>query len=156
MKNILNYCLTLFAFLMLNFGGLALGSLWTDPGTSSVWYDTVLKAPWTPPGFVFGLAWTTIMVCFSIFMTSLYFKKIGKFNPIILISWILNILWSPLFFHLHWLWIAVLVIAALTVVIGKMIQDVRTQVGQEWLLLLPYFVWLNIATSLNLYIAIMN
>ena len=153
---VINYILALLGFLFLNFSGLAAGSLWTDPGVNSVWYDTIQKAPWTPPGFIFGLAWTTIMVCFSFFMTKLYFRKESKYNNILMVSWLFNILWNPLFFTIHWLWLSVVVITTLTFIIGKLLHDVRKEGGYGWLLILPYFVWLNIAVSLNLFVALMN
>ncbi|MDH3796458.1 MAG: tryptophan-rich sensory protein, partial [Flavobacteriaceae bacterium] len=63
--------LRLIVFLVLNFGALALGSLFTNMGISSDWYSELSKAPWTPPGWVFGAAWTTIMLCFSVYMAIL-------------------------------------------------------------------------------------
>ena len=151
-----DYFFTLLGFLFLNFSGLALGSIWTDPGVSSDWYNSVNQAPWTPPGWVFGFSWTTIMVCFSIYMSNLYFRKEGRYNLIILSSWVLNILWNPLFFHLHFVWLSSIVIILLTAVLGFLIHVSRVDGVKSWWLLLPYFIWLNIATSLNLYVALMN
>jgi tryptophan-rich sensory protein len=156
MKKIINYSLVLLFFLLVNFSGLALGSLWTDPGVNSEWYQNIIKAPWTPPGFVFGLSWTLIMICFSIFMTNLYERNDGSYNPMILFSLFLNIIWNPLFFYLHWTWISAGVIILLTLVIGFLIHENRKQYKYLWLLLLPYFIWLNIATSLNLFTALVN
>ena len=64
--------LPLFAFLALNFGGLAIGARFTGPGVNSEWYQTLARAPWTPDGWVFGAAWTLIMVTFSIYMARLW------------------------------------------------------------------------------------
>jgi benzodiazapine receptor len=156
MKKIINYSLVLLFFLLVNFSGLALGSLWTDPGVNSEWYQNIIKAPWTPPGFVFGFSWTLIMICFSIFKTNLYEKNDGSYNPIILLSWFLNIIWNPLFFYLHWTWVSACVIILLTLVLGFLIHENRKRYKYQWLLLLPYFIWLNIATSLNLFTALVN
>lgn len=156
MKKIINYSLSLLFFILLNFTGLAIGALWTEPGVTSEWYQNIIKAPWTPPGFVFGLSWTIIMICLSIFMTNLYERNDGSYNKLLLLSWGLNILWNPLFFHLHLTWISALVITSLTFVIGYLIHQNRKRYKYMWLLLLPYFVWLNIATSLNLFTSIMN
>ena len=54
-------------FLLINFAGLFIGGLFTGEGVPSDWYQNLNKAPWTPPGWVFGFAWTTIMICFSLF-----------------------------------------------------------------------------------------
>ncbi len=53
-------------FLVANFGGLAIGSWLMNNGPISDWYTNLNQAPWTPPGAVFGIAWTFIMNCFSI------------------------------------------------------------------------------------------
>ena len=55
-------------FFLLNFGALALGSYLMGEGPTGNWYTNLNKAPWTPPGWVFGASWTLIMVCLSIFM----------------------------------------------------------------------------------------
>ena len=51
-------------FLILNFGALGIGSFLMNNGPTSTWYLTLNKAPWTPPGWVFGFAWFTIMILF--------------------------------------------------------------------------------------------
>jgi tryptophan-rich sensory protein len=97
------FSLRLILFLALNFGALALGGLFTGKGVVSDWYRQLNKAPWTPPGWVFGFAWTSIMVCFSFFMTQLTKEK-SQFYPVVLlfiIQWLLNVSWNPLFFALH-------------------------------------------------------
>lgn len=72
----------LILFLILNFGALALGGLFTNNGVNSEWYTNLNKAPWTPPGWVFGFAWTTIMICFSIYMAKAY-TIVGDKNSLI-------------------------------------------------------------------------
>jgi tryptophan-rich sensory protein len=152
----LNYIFALLGFLFINFAGLALGSAWTNPGVDSDWYSQIIKAPWTPPGFVFGLSWTTIMICLSFFMTNLYERRDSSLSFLLLISWILNVTWNPLFFYLKYFWVASLVITALTIVLGMLIHKSRKSYKFNWVLLLPYFIWLNIASSLNIFISIMN
>lgn len=58
----------LIIFLILNFTALGLGGLFTSSAVTGDWYQALNKAPWTPPGWVFGVAWTSIMICFSIYM----------------------------------------------------------------------------------------
>ncbi|NBN98947.1 MAG: hypothetical protein EBV19_06865 [Flavobacteriia bacterium] len=41
-------------FLFLNFGALAIGGSFTADGVASDWNQNLNKAPWTPPGWVFG------------------------------------------------------------------------------------------------------
>jgi len=145
-------------FLILNFGALAIGGLFTGAGVTSDWYYSLEKAPWSPPGWVFGLAWTTIMICYSFYMAILYKRTSNrkKVFALYFIQLLLNIAWNPLFFFFQNALIALVVILSLTVIIAYFLF--RDQDLMRWskLLILPYFVWLCIATSLNLYIVLYN
>ncbi len=144
-------------FFILNFFALFLGGMFTETGPGS-WYDGLNKAPWTPPGWVFGAAWTSIMICFSFYMA----KSLGKLKPknkhLILygISWVLNVIWNPIFFYLHNAISGLVIISALTLVILFMLVGFRKELRWNSLLILPYLMWLCIATSLNLYVCLYN
>ena len=150
--------LKIIGFLFLNFGALALGGLFAGSGAGSNWYAELNKAPWTPPGWVFGFAWTTIMLCFSVFMATLYAKTKSVKTVIILyaIQWMLNVAWNPIFFHLHNPIIGLIVIVALTSLVTYFLFRYRSSQKGFSLLLLPYVIWLFIATSLNAYVVFMN
>ena len=46
-------------FLILNFGGLAIGSWLMNNGPLTAWYTNLNQAPWTPPGIIFGFKGTS-------------------------------------------------------------------------------------------------
>ena len=148
----------LIIFLALNFCALMLGGLFTNIGVPSEWYSNLSKAPWTPPGWVFGAAWTAIMVCFSVYMAELWAVSKDKKFLIILYSsqWILNVIWNPTFFYYHKVLIALVIISALTVCIGLFLFFYSQTLKLKSILIAPYFIWLLIATSLNLYIYLGN
>ena len=150
--------LKIIGFLFLNFGALALGGLFAGSGAGSNWYDELNKAPWTPPGWVFGFAWTTIMLCFSVYMATLYAKTKSVKTVIILytIQWMLNVAWNPIFFYLHNPIIGLIVIVVLTGLVSYFLFRYRSSQKGYSLLLLPYVIWLFIATSLNAYVVFMN
>lgn len=150
--------LTIFGFLLLNFGALAFGGIFANPGAGSEWYTELHKAPWTPPGWVFGFAWTTIMICFSVYMACLYHRKSKKRNIIVLyfIQWILNVAWNPVFFYFHETNLGLVVILCLTFLVAYFLFNFKLDLKVYSLLILPYFIWLCIASSLNAYISIMN
>ena len=141
-------------FLILNFGALALGGLFTNSGVNSEWYSNLNQAPWTPPGWVFGAAWTTIMICFTFYMTIALQRADEKRKLLILfaIQWILNVSWNPIFFYFHHIGFGLIVICGLTILIAFLLFHYRAMLKGYTLLLLPYFIWLIIATSLNAYI----
>jgi len=145
-------------FLLINFSALAIGGFFTGKGVPSDWYEGLLKAPWTPPGWFFGFAWTSIMICFSIYMAQLWLIYDNKILLIILftIQWVLNIVWNPIFFHFHNVTFGLVIISALTILIGYFLYANWSQLRLKSLLIAPYFIWLIIATSLNAFILIKN
>ncbi|MCB0837082.1 MAG: tryptophan-rich sensory protein [Bacteroidetes bacterium] len=150
--------LRLAIFLVLNFGGLAIGGIFTGAGVTSQWYAELAKAPWTPPGWVFGASWTTIMICFSVYMAYAW-ENID--NRILLISlyvvqWILNVGWNPVFFYYHEVLWGLIIISALTVLVGYFFLGFTSEMKAKIWLMAPYFVWLVIATSLNAYVLFNN
>lgn len=145
-------------FLILNFAALALGSLFTQDGVQSDWYQNLSKAPWTPPGWVFGLAWSCIMICFAFYMAKLWTIILDKKKLIILFlfQWILNISWNPLFFYFHQVSLALVIILSLTGLVGYFYWKYRIELGRASFWIAPYLIWLLLASSLNAYILIFN
>lgn len=148
----------LILFLVINFGALAVGGIFTSAGVSSSWYENIQKAPWTPPGWVFGAAWTSIMIFFSIYLATAWPKienkkiLIGLFT----LQWMLNVGWNPIFFYYQNMLLGLIVILLLTFLIGFILIFYWKEVKFISLFILPYFVWLIIATSLNWYILLKN
>ena len=144
-------------FLIINFGGLAIGSWLMNNGPLTEWYISLNQAPWSPPGFVFGIAWTIIMLCFSIYLGRLFIKS---YNPkliiIFSIQFILNVSWNYIFFNQHLILFGLITIILLTALICYYFFELSQKIRHYKFLLLPYIIWLCIATSLNLYILIHN
>lgn len=145
-------------FLVLNFGALAIGGLFTGSGVSSEWYQTLSKAPWTPPGWVFGAAWTTIMIAFSIYMAFVW-DAAGGIKYLVglyALQWILNVAWNPVFFYYHNMVLGLVVISSLTLLVGFLLFRYWPELRFKSLLIAPYLIWLVIATSLNAYAVVNN
>ena len=115
---------------------------------------TTRLAPWTPPGWVFGAAWFTIMILFAVFLARVLKKTNRKFEFWILLAvhYLLNITWNPLFFKWHWVGTALIVLALLWVVVLLMWVRFRNTAGWTSWLLLPYLIWLVLAFSLNAFV----
>ena len=88
-------------FLFINFVlVLYVGNLLMDDGASSEWYLNLIKAPWTPAGWVFGFAWTFLMLCFAVYLAKLSLINTSKkLILIVLVQYFLNIIWNYLFFN---------------------------------------------------------
>ena len=145
-------------FLVINFLALGLGGFFTGSGVSSQWYQELAKAPWTPPGWVFGAAWTVIMICFAFYMSYLLASKESKTMVLSLfvLQWLLNVAWNPIFFYYHNVFVGLIVIVALTLLTAFFLFYFLADLKFKSLFVLLYFVWLCIATSLNAYILVKN
>jgi tryptophan-rich sensory protein len=144
-------------FIIINFAALGIGSWLMANGPTSEWYLDQNKAPWTPPGWAFGVAWTTIMICFSFYMANLLKIKpnmivIGLF----VLQFILNISWNYVFFNQHLVTLGLVNIMMLTLVVAIFLFKYKSELRIKTWLILPYFIWLLIATSLNGYILFNN
>jgi len=145
-------------FLGINLGGLALGSWLMDGGSTSEWYNNLNKAPWTPPGWVFGAAWSFIMLCFSWYLAELFFNRASKFLWVLYsLQVLLNVSWNWIFFNQHLITYGFIVIILLTLIIIYYFITFRNdRLKYAKYLLSPYIIWLCIATSLNGYIVFNN
>jgi len=142
-------------FLVINFSALAIGSWLMNNGPISEWYVQLNKAPWTPDGWVFGVAWTTIMICFSVYLAYAFKDNSSKFLKILFaIQVFLNVVWNYAFFNQHQIGLGLLIIILLTIVVFYFFFKFNIKTLKY--LLLPYMVWLCLATSLNAYIVLYN
>jgi len=155
MRNFHKY---LIGFLIVNFIALGLGGMYTGDGVTSDWYQNLNKAPWTPPGWVFGTAWALIMICFSFYMAYALDVVKDKTNLLFLfaLQFVLNVGWNPLFFRHHEVLWGLIVISTLLLLMCFFYFKYRNKVHSRSNLLVPYILWLVIATSLNAYIMIYN
>ena len=146
-----------FIFLILNFSALGIGSYFTGSGVTSDWYINLVKAPWTPPGYVFGISWTVIMICYAIYLSIMVNsdnKK--KLMYLYALQWILNVLWNPIFFGINQTGISLIEILLLLIVVSYTTFTFLSPSKKYSLLNLPYIIWLLIASSLNTYIWLYN
>lgn len=145
-------------FLVINFSALVLGGFFTGKAVNEDWYLTLNKAPWTPPGWVFGVAWTIIMLCYTLYMTYLWenSNNTKQVLSLFILQWILNVSWNPAFFYFQNTVLGLIIIIGLTSVVTIFLINFWTNLQYKSLLIAPYFIWLLIATSLNTYIVIKN
>ncbi len=131
-----------------------IGSLFTSPNTSTDWYESI-KPEITPPSLVFPIVWNILFTLISI---SLYLVLISKNSSkkiyfLFGINFILNILWSLIFFELRLTQIAFIEIILLLVSTLLLIINTYKINKISSYLLIPYLLWLSFATILNFLIA---
>ncbi|GFD71395.1 tryptophan-rich sensory protein [Tenacibaculum sp. Mcav3-52] len=146
-------------FLIANLSALGIGVWLMNEGPRTDWYLSLNKAPWTPAGWVFGVAWTIIMVLFSLYMTKVSFQHEFLNKKVLILyvdQWILNVSWNYIFFNQHLTKLGLVVIALLWLLIGYFTFEYLKKVRWYTLFILPYLIWMTIATSLNAYIVLNN
>jgi len=138
------------------------GSIFTSQNTNSAWYASI-KPSITPPNFIFPIVWN---ILFFLIGLSLYFawtakpkskkeSKAAKRNIAIIfgINFLLNILWSFLFFYLKLPAVALVEIIVLWLSIIAMIAVTWKIRKLSAYLLIPYAPWVAFAGVLNFIIA---
>lgn len=142
------------AFLLLAVGGGILIGTLTAPGD---WYANLNKPPFNPPDWIFGPVWTLLYVLIA--MAGWRTWEAGKTSPTMTLWWIqmgLNFLWSPVFFVLHEVWMALVIILALFAVILMFIRRSGGKDRVSALAFVPYAAWVAFASLLNFSIAVLN
>jgi benzodiazapine receptor len=136
-----------------------LGTIFTIPSIQG-WYMTLQKAPFNPPVWVFGPAWTTLYFLMGLSLFLVLQKKLKKQRNFLVILFsiqlVLNFLWSVIFFGIHLPQIAFIEIIFLWISIALLIVDFWKYSKPAALLLIPYIGWVSFASVLNLFVALLN
>jgi benzodiazapine receptor len=147
-------------------GGAAIGAIIVAVagGVMTVtgdWYHRLKFPGWKPPDWAFGPIWTAILIMAVIATAYAWVAAPDRgMQSIILMALIinagLNILWNALFFAMKrpdfalieviLLWLSILALALLFAQVSTLAA----------LLMLPYLVWVGIASALNLAIVRLN
>ncbi|MEM7488924.1 MAG: TspO/MBR family protein [Pseudomonadota bacterium] len=121
------------------------------------WYRRLDKPVWTPPDWLFPLAWTALYIAIAV--------AGARMAPVAgaayaMAFWALqialNTLWTPIFFGLRRIGAAMVVITFLWLaVVGLLVTAWPLDAFSFWLLV-PYLVWVSYAAALNASILVRN
>ncbi|MFT4641731.1 MAG: benzodiazapine receptor [Verrucomicrobiales bacterium] len=120
------------------------------------WYAGLNKPVGTPPNWIFGPVWITLYALIGISLAIIWHRAdsdsgTSKRTALIWFTgqFILNLAWTPLFFGMHQMLFALVVIVALGIsIVGTIIHFRRLQ-PLAGMLLIPYLTWVSYATYLN-------
>jgi len=135
-------------FLVLSFAAAGTGYFF-PPGQ---WYGELQRPEFAPPNWVFGPVWTTLYILIAL-AGWLVWRQTGPRSGLIalwLVQMGLNALWTPLFFGLHWLGLALVEMALLWVAIAACVLRFRPVSPAAAWLMMPYLAWVTFAFALNL------
>lgn len=155
MKNLLLLILCLLICLAAGY----IGSFSMD-GQSYVWYSMLNKSQLNPPDWVFAPVWTFLYITLGLSLWLVLQQKDNKYFRygvyVFAIQLILNALWTKLFFGLHDPFFAYLEILLLDIFVIIMVFIFGKISRLAQLVLLPYVIWLGLASYLNWYILYYN
>lgn len=125
------------------------------------WYERLKKPSWQPPNWLFGPAWSLILILTAISAVFCWYgtpdaQAAALMIVLFITNGILNVAWSLFFFHWHRPDWALLEIIPLWLSIASLIAVVAFYAGHACLLLLPYILWVSFAAYLNLTIVRLN
>jgi benzodiazapine receptor len=125
----------------------------SNSGFANGWYANLVTPGFQPPGWAFGVVWTTLYTMMGIALAVVLDAPKSAQRTVALLMFAAqlaaNFAWSPLFFGAHAINAALVLIIATTFQVALTIMRfwrVRPLAGA---LLLPYLVWLCLATALN-------
>lgn len=114
------------------------------------WYGSLQKPSFTPPNWLFPVAWTTIYLLLA---WAGYRLTLMPGSQTALALWAaqiaLNTLWTPVFFGANRIVAAMIILALLWLVVAAMVVMALQLDVMTGLILFPYLVWLTVAAALN-------
>ena len=132
--------------------GTAMGYL-SNSGFSNDWYAALRKPDFQPPSWMFGVVWTTLYTMMGIALAVILNEPDSKERRWALslfgVQLGLNFAWSPIFFGERMIDLAMVVIVLMLVfslATARAFKKLRMVAGY---LLIPYLLWLCLATALN-------
>lgn len=142
------------AFIVLVVGvGLLIGAL-NIPGA---WYAGLNKPPFNPPNWIFAPVWTVLYFLIAVVGCRVFDRNArGTAAGLWTLQMVLNYIWSPVFFSLHRIDLALVVIFGLLVSILAFAWRQWSEDRASALLFIPYAAWVGFALALNAAIFLLN
>ena len=121
------------------------------------WYARLKKPWWTPPNWLFPVAWTTLYICMAAAGAR---AAMSEGNSLAMALWALQIalngLWTPVFFGLRRMRLGLIVLGALWLSVAAALVALWQVDLWAGLLFVPYLTWVSVAAALNLAVIRLN
>lgn len=140
-------------FLAACFAAGATGALF-PPGK---WYEDLNKPTWTPPNWLFPVAWTTLYLLMAGAGAR---AAVSPDNSVAMALWALQIalngLWTPVFFGLRRIRLGFVVLVGLWIAVFWGMIELWQVDWLAGLMFVPYLAWVSVAGALNLSVMRLN
>ena len=124
------------------------------------WYSALIQPPLKPPAWLFAPVWTILYITMAVSLflyARKYIIKNKAWGYVLFFTQLLvNLSWSPAFFGLKNIGLALALIILLDILVFFNIIEFFKVSKSAGRCLIPYFIWILFATYLNLGIFILN
>ncbi|MFK7942784.1 MAG: TspO/MBR family protein [Paracoccaceae bacterium] len=115
------------------------------------WYERLDRPSWTPPNWLFPVAWTTLYVAMSVAAARVAgMEGAGVAMALWALQIALNALWTPIFFGLRRIKEAIPVVLVLWVSVAACMVTFWQLDTIAGALFVPYVAWCTVASALNI------
>lgn len=134
-------------FVALAFAAGAVGAL----AAPDAWYAGLSKPSFNPPNWIFAPVWSALFALIAIAGWRVYVRNgVDAAIALWLAQLVVNAAWSPLFFGLHAIGLALADVILLLVLVASTTVAFLRRERIAGLLMLPYLAWVAFATVLTL------
>ena len=122
------------------------------------WYSQLVKSNYNPPDWIFAPVWTTLYLMMTLAIWFYWHSKNREMNTIFIyfIHIVFNTTWSIVFFGLHQILLALIVLMILIALIIILILRFKRVNFASSYLMIPYLLWSCYALFLNFNLYILN
>ena len=122
------------------------------------WYSELIKSNYNPPDWIFAPVWTTLYLMMTLAIWFFWHSKNRDMSTIYIyfIHIAFNTTWSIIFFGLHQILFALIVLLILIFLIVILIIRFKRVNLTSYYLMIPYLLWTLYALFLNFNLLILN
>ena len=144
-------------FLIITYSASFIGGLVTI-SFKEPWYSELVKSNYNPPDWVFAPIWTTLYLMMTLAIWFFWHSKNRDIKTIYIyfIHIVFNTTWSIVFFGLHQILLALVVLMILIFLIIILVLRFKRVNSISYYLMIPYLLWCCYALFLNINLLILN
>ena len=152
-----NKFLSFILFGLITYSASVIGGLVTV-GFKEPWYSLINKPTFNPPSWVFAPVWTTLYLMMTIAIWLFWHSRNKDMNTIYIyfIHIVFNTTWSIVFFGLHQILLALIVLIGLILIIIILMLRFKRVNIVSYYFMIPYLLWCCYALILNFNIFLLN
>ena len=152
-----NKFLSFILFFVITFSASFIGGL-VSINLKEPWYSELIKSNYNPPDWIFAPIWTTLYLMMTLAIWFFWHTKNRDINTVYIyfIHIIFNTTCSIVFFGLHQIFLALVVLMILILLIIVLIIRFKRVNFVSYYLMIPYLLWCCYALFLNFNLLMLN